>query len=104
VKVISVINYKGGVGKTTVTANLGAVLAYRGYSVLLIDLDHQASLTFSFFSPEVWAGELAEKRTIKQWFEEYLAKQGNTDLADLTLNLGEANEYLTLSGGRLELS
>lgn len=102
-KIISVINYKGGVGKTTVTANLGAMLAYRGYSVLLIDLDPQASLTFSFFSPEVWAGDLAEKRTIKRWFEEFMAGQGGTDLADLILNLGEANEYLTLSGGRLDL-
>ncbi|MDM8525574.1 AAA family ATPase [Desulfococcaceae bacterium HSG8] len=37
--VISVINYKGGVGKTTITANLSAELAYRGFNVLMIDLD-----------------------------------------------------------------
>jgi chromosome partitioning protein len=103
VKIISVINHKGGVGKTTVTANLGAVLAYRGYNVLLIDLDPQASLTFSFFSPEAWAVDLADKRTIKQWFEEFLAGQSGTNLADLTLSLGEANEYLMMSGGRLDL-
>ncbi len=36
--VISVINYKGGVGKTTITANLSAELAYRGFNVLMIDL------------------------------------------------------------------
>ena len=39
VKVVSVINHKGGVGKTTLTANLGAGLAARGRKVLLIDLD-----------------------------------------------------------------
>ena len=44
-KIISVINYKGGVGKTTITANIGAELAYRGAKVLMIDLDPQASLT-----------------------------------------------------------
>ena len=46
---ISVINYKGSVGKTTLTANIGVELARRGRQVLLIDLDPQASLTFSFY-------------------------------------------------------
>ncbi|MEW9515032.1 ParA family protein [Streptomyces bacillaris] len=49
VRIVSVINYKGGVGKTTLTANIGAELAFRGKKVLLIDLDPQASLTFSSF-------------------------------------------------------
>lgn len=49
-KTISIINYKGGVGKTTIAANLGAELAFRGRRVLVIDLDPQASLTFSFFT------------------------------------------------------
>ncbi|MEV7349233.1 AAA family ATPase [Micromonospora chalcea] len=69
--IVSVINYKGGVGKTTLTANLGAELAFRGYNVLLIDLDPQASLTFSLITPEFWTKELADKKTIKQWFESY---------------------------------
>ena len=44
-KIISFINYKGGVAKTTSAINSSAILAYKGYSVLLVDLDHQSSTT-----------------------------------------------------------
>ncbi len=48
VQVIAVINQKGGVGKTTACANLGAALAAAGHRVLLVDLDPQAHLSISF--------------------------------------------------------
>ncbi|WP_055148434.1 ParA family protein [Jiulongibacter sediminis] len=44
-KVIAVSNQKGGVGKTTTSVNLSVGLAMRGYKVLLIDTDYQASCT-----------------------------------------------------------
>ncbi|EXL06459.1 chromosome partitioning protein [Brucella anthropi] len=47
-RVISIISTKGGVGKTTVTANLGGFLADAGLRVLLLDLDTQPALSSYF--------------------------------------------------------
>jgi len=57
-QVISVMNFKGGSGKTTTAAHLAQYLAFRGYRVLAIDLDPQASLsTFFGHQPELDVGD-----------------------------------------------
>ena len=46
--IISVVNHKGGTGKTASTSNVGSALALMNYKVLLIDLDPQGNLSYSF--------------------------------------------------------
>lgn len=51
--VLAVANFKGGVAKTTTTVHLAQYLVLKGYRVLLIDLDSQASATTTFgFTPD----------------------------------------------------
>ena len=47
-QILSIMNFKGGSGKTTTSAHLAQYLALRGYRVLAIDLDPQASLSALF--------------------------------------------------------
>jgi chromosome partitioning protein len=102
VKVVSVINHKGGVGKTTLTANLGAGLAARGRRVLLLDLDSQASLTVSFFTQGEWQADLVPNKTIKNWFEG-LAGDGAESLSSLIASPRRVGQFLTNSGGCLDI-
>jgi chromosome partitioning protein len=61
-QIISVMNFKGGSGKTTTAAHLAQFLALHGYRVLAIDLDPQASLSTLFgHQPEL---DVAENETL----------------------------------------
>ena len=110
-KVISVINYKGGVGKTTLTANIAAELARCGKRVLLLDADAQCSLTFSFLSPQEWKENLGgDKRlgsdkTIKHWFDG-ISSEGEIPvpgLEELIVPKLRVHDYVRDKGGSIDL-
>jgi chromosome partitioning protein len=90
--VISLLNHKGGVGKTTSAINIGAGLVELGKKVLLIDLDPQANLTLSLGVP-------------RQPYSIYEALRGETPLTPFTVreNLDIVISTLDLSGAEMEL-
>ena len=51
-RIISIVNQKGGCGKTTTSVNLAAILASRGRRVLLVDLDPQSHCAAALGVPE----------------------------------------------------
>lgn len=51
---ISLINYKGGVGKTSIIVNLAACLAHKGNRVLLVDFDAQSNASIWMMRLERW--------------------------------------------------
>ena len=67
-KILAVAILKGGTGKTTTTLNLGAALAERGWRVLLVDTDHQCSLTSAAgLNPAELAPEQTLYSAIQTW-------------------------------------
>ena len=90
--VISLLNHKGGVGKTTSAINIGAGLLELGQRVLLVDLDPQANLTLSL-------GIGRQPVTI------YESMMGESDLSPVTYKPGLdiITSSLDLSSAEMEL-
>jgi len=81
--IIAVVNSKGGVGKTTISANLGAAAFLRDRRVLLVDLDFQASLT-SLCLP---AQRIADLQVRQRYVQKLLSAENPT--GQLALELTE---------------
>ncbi len=90
--IISLLNHKGGVGKTTSAINIGAGMVELGKKTLLLDLDPQANLTLSLGIP-------------RQAVTIYEAMRGESDLQPTTVKPGldVVTSNLDLSGAEMEL-
>lgn len=67
---ISVINFKGGVGKTTLSFHIAAYLSDFG-KTLLVDVDHQSSLSIITLGAGVWEDRAGKGLTINKLFESF---------------------------------
>ncbi|MBA2953920.1 AAA family ATPase [Nocardioides sp. MAH-18] len=99
---LAIANQKGGVAKTTTVASLGAALAELGHSVLLVDLDPQACLTFSLgIDPEDL--EVSIHQVLTQGVaaaEVIIATDDGVDLLPSTIELARAEAELLTRTGR----
>ena len=95
--IYTILNQKGGVGKTTTAINLGAYLAHYGQRVLLIDIDPQSNATSSLG---------IDKRTIQNGIYQALLNDGNINDAILhnpRLKLSLLPSSPDLTGAEVEL-
>jgi len=93
-KVIAIANHKGGVGKTTSVASIGAVLSRKGYRTLLVDLDAQANLT----------GSLSDTTEQQRTIYEALREREQLPVVEVSEGLSIVPSSLDLAGIELELS
>lgn len=98
-KIISLINQKGGTGKTTTAINLGSALACLGKKILLVDMDPQANLTYSFgIKPE--KGTITEFLQGKQTLQTILVSKENIDIVPSSTSLADLEVSLVNKIGR----
>lgn len=98
--VISVVNQKGGVAKTTTAINLAAGLSLEGYKVLLIDADPQTNTTQVFIHPDI---EIELDKTLYQVLMKFALLPGIIQETRFR-NLHFVPSHIRLSSADLELA
>jgi chromosome partitioning protein len=99
-RVIAVANQKGGVAKTTTAHAIAAGLVERGRSVLTIDLDPQASLTFAMGVSEEPEPSMHDVMMGRTQIAEILYESHGIDLAPSSIDLAGSEVHLLTRTGR----
>ncbi|WP_038183798.1 ParA family protein [Vibrio rhizosphaerae] len=81
-KIVSFINLKGGVGKTTTAVNIAAALAENGERILVIDLDPQTNATVSLISQNEWQDCQDNGQTLYHLFNDMLEDQSEFNICE----------------------
>ncbi|MEQ1779991.1 MAG: ParA family protein [Hyphomonadaceae bacterium] len=71
-RTVSVVNMKGGVGKSTTVASLAEVLSTEGLRVLVIDLDPQSNVSMMLAGQDRWIELRQSEKTIDAYFNQYV--------------------------------
>jgi chromosome partitioning protein len=104
VRVVAVANQKGGVAKTTTVQSLGVAMAEQGHRVLLVDLDPQACLTYSFgFDPDELTSSLHDVLVRRARIAEVVVEVPGLpglSLVPATIDLAGAEVHLLSRTGR----
>ena len=108
---VSLINMKGGVGKTTIASQLAHAAAADRLKVLAVDLDPQSNLSHSIMGPQKYVRHIQKNRsTVVQIFDDYIPSGGASgaprpiDLDSVILSGAGYRRNLDLIPSRLELS
>jgi chromosome partitioning protein len=100
---IAIVGFKGGIGKTTTCVSLGAALALRGHSVLLIDTDTQANLAVSL-GVNGYKKSLGDVLIRRAKANDVIVKaRKNLDLLPSSLSLFKAQQRMVLEVAREEV-
>lgn len=69
----------------------------------MVDLDPQASLTFSFVTVDGWRNDYERNKTIKNWYDAFIDETADFDLASLVISPVRINNIVRGRGGRVDL-
>lgn len=97
--IISVINQKGGTGKTTTAINLGCAFVRRAKNVLLVDLDTQGNLSYSLGINE-FEKSMADVLLGDSKLEDILVEREGLKVAPADNQLADAELSLARTGGQ----
>ncbi len=100
-RTVALANQKGGVAKTTSTLSIGVGLAELGHKVLLIDLDPQASLTYSVgLDPDRLDLSLHDVFVRRTPMEKVIQSVRHLDIVPATIDLAGSEVHLLTRTGR----